>query len=48
MDRPDWSGWRLAGHHLGSQNGDRMTPERLRGLSWREHTATARRVQRAR
>lgn len=36
MDHPDWHGWRFAGRFLVSPDGDRMTPERLRGLCWRD------------
>lgn len=31
-----WAGWRMAGHELVSPDGDRVRPERLRGLLWRE------------
>jgi hypothetical protein len=27
-----WRGWRLAGRHLVSPDGDRITPERMRGI----------------
>lgn len=30
-----WSGWRMAGTALVSPDGDRITPERLRGLLFR-------------
>ncbi len=30
-----WVGWRMAGRELVSPDGDRITPERLRGLIWR-------------
>lgn len=33
----EWYGYRLRGHYLISPDGDRMTPERLRGLLWRDH-----------
>lgn len=38
---PDpWSGWRFAGRVLVSPDGDRITPERLRGILWSEaHSA---------
>lgn len=36
MEHPDWNGWRFAGRFLVSPDGDRMTPERLRGLCWRD------------
>jgi hypothetical protein len=32
----DWYGWRLRGRHLVSEDGQRMTIERLRGLMWRD------------
>lgn len=32
----EWSGWRLRGRHLVSEDGQRMTIERLRGLMWRD------------
>lgn len=31
-----WNGWRFAGRELVSPEGDRIAPERLRGLLWRE------------
>ena len=31
-----WAGWRFAGQVLVSPDGDRITPERLRGILWRE------------
>ena len=31
-----WQGWRLAGRYLVSPDGERITPERLRGLLWRQ------------
>lgn len=31
-----WDGWRLADRFLISPDGDRITPERLRGLLWRQ------------
>ena len=37
-----WSGWRMAGRELVSPEGDRITPERLQGLLWRQ-AAEARR-----
>ncbi|WP_426282191.1 DUF3653 domain-containing protein [Lysobacter soli] len=37
MDFEDeWNGWRLRGRHLVSDDGQRMTIERLRGLMWRD------------
>ncbi len=32
----DWAGWRMAGRCLVSPDGDRISPERLRGVLWRE------------
>ena len=32
----EWYGWRLRGRHLVSDDGQRMTIERLRGLMWRD------------
>lgn len=32
----DWAGWRLRGRWLISPEGDRINPERLRGLLFRE------------
>ena len=32
----EWYGWRLRGRHLVSEDGQRMTRERLRGLMWRD------------
>jgi hypothetical protein len=37
-----WAGWRMAGRVLVSPDGDRIAPERLRGLMFRE-TMEARR-----
>lgn len=31
-----WAGWRMAGRVLVSPDRDRISPERLRGLLWRE------------
>ena len=31
-----WSGWRMAGQYLVSPDRARITPERLRGILWRE------------
>lgn len=37
IDLPgDWIGWRLRGRHLVSPDGERLTPERLSGLLWRD------------
>lgn len=30
-----WLGWRMAGRYLVGPDGQRVTPERLRGLAWR-------------
>ena len=38
----EWSGWRLSGRWLVSPEGDRITPERLRGILWREQLRTRR------
>lgn len=32
----EWYGWRLRGRHLVSDDGQRITVERLRGLMWRD------------
>lgn len=31
-----WTGWRLAGRDLVDPDGTRFSPERLRGLAWRQ------------
>jgi hypothetical protein len=31
-----WRGWKLRGRHLVSPDGDRLSPERLAGLVWRD------------
>lgn len=33
----EWYGWRQRGRYLVSDDGQRMTVERLRGLLWRDH-----------
>ncbi|HJR73606.1 MAG TPA: DUF3653 domain-containing protein [Luteimonas sp.] len=33
---PEWRGFRFAGRYLVTPDGDRMTPQRLRGLAWRD------------
>lgn len=33
----DWAGWRMAGRCLVSPDGDRIRPDRLRGVLWREY-----------
>lgn len=30
-----WTGWRMAGRELISPDGDRISPERMRGILWR-------------
>lgn len=35
-----WAGWRLAGRDLVSPDGIRFSPERLRGLTWRQEAET--------
>ena len=38
-----WAGWRMAGRFLVAPDKDRITPERLRGIIWREaNSATLR------
>lgn len=43
-----WTGWRLAGRDLVSPEGDRIAPERLRGLLWRQDSEARRDAARAR
>lgn len=43
-----WSGWRLAGRDLVAPTGERLNPERLRGLLWRTEAADLRDATRAR
>jgi hypothetical protein len=31
-----WEGWKFRGKHFISPDGDRITPQRLRGLLWRD------------
>lgn len=31
-----WTGWRMAGRDLVTPDGVRLSPERLRGLAWRQ------------
>jgi hypothetical protein len=38
-----WAGWRMAGRVLVSPDGDRIAPERLRGLMFREAMEARRR-----
>ncbi|MEN5101976.1 DUF3653 domain-containing protein [Stenotrophomonas sp. TWI809] len=33
-----FSGWSIRGNYLVSPDGDRMTPERIAGLAWRDQT----------
>ncbi|TWT23617.1 hypothetical protein FQY83_03030 [Luteimonas marina] len=42
-----WAGWRMAGRELVSPDGDRITPERLRGLVWRLRAEARRDAARA-
>lgn len=35
-DHPEWLGFRFAGRWLIGPDGDRITPDRLRGLLWRD------------
>lgn len=37
-----WAGWRIAGRELVTPDGDRIRPERLRGLLFRESMEQAR------
>lgn len=39
-----WTGWRMAGRVLVSPDGDRIAPERLRGLMFREALQKRRRA----
>lgn len=32
----EWTGWKLRGRHLVSPGGERLSPERLAGLAWRD------------
>ena len=43
-----WAGWRLAGRDLVSRDGDRLSPERLRGLAWRQPAEARRDAAKAR
>lgn len=42
-----WQGWKVRGQTLVSPDGDRITPERLRGLAWRYALETRRDAARA-
>lgn len=33
-----WQGWRLAGRDLVSPAGERISPERMRGIMWRQQS----------
>lgn len=43
-----WAGWRLAGRDLVAPDRQRISPERLRGLLWREESEARRDRARAR
>jgi len=43
-----WFGWRMAGKYLVSPEGVRLTPERLKGLAWRQDAEARRDAARAR
>lgn len=43
-----WAGWRLAGRDLVSPDGTRMSPERVRGLAWRQESEARRDAARTR
>lgn len=43
-----WAGWRMAGRELVSPDGDRISPERMRGLLWRAEIEARRDAARAR
>lgn len=43
-----WEGWRMAGRDLVAPDGDRITPERLRGILWRQEAEARRDALRAR
>lgn len=43
-----WDGWRLAGRDLVSPDGERIPPERLRGILWRQATEARRDALKAR
>ena len=34
-----WTGWRMAGPWLVAPDGTRFTPERLRGMAWRQEAS---------
>lgn len=43
-----WDGWRMAGRELVSPDGDRISPERLRGILWRQQAEARRDAAQAR
>lgn len=43
-----WEGWRMAGRDLVAPDGARISPERLRGLMWRQEAEERRAAARAR
>lgn len=43
-----WNGWRFAGRDLVSPDGDRISPERLKGLAWRASAEARRDAARSR
>lgn len=45
---PEWAGWRLAGRYLVAPDKTRITPERIRGLLWRQEAEARRDAARAR
>lgn len=42
-----WTGWRMAGRDLVTPDGVRLTPERVRGLAWRQEAEARRDAARA-
>lgn len=42
-----WHGWKMRGRDLVSPDGDRLSPERLRGLAWRQASEARRDAARA-
>jgi hypothetical protein len=43
-----WQGWRLAGRWLVTPDGVRLSPERVRGLAWRQDAEARRDAAKAR
>ena len=43
-----WTGWCIAGRELVSPDGDRISPERMRGILWRQQTEARRDAAQAR